>query len=141
MLTIEWQPLGPHLGAEVPALVEEAGLGGAYQQSLDRSGELYQALVGPWPDQAAYAVAFGYRIRFSLQMNAREAMHLIELRSSREGHPAYRTVAQEMHDLIARQAGHRTIAAAMRFVDHNDHGLERLQSEQRVAERRGVQGV
>ena len=141
MLTVEWQSLGPQLGAEIPALVEEAGLGGAYQQSLDRSGELYEALVAPWPDQAAYAVALGYLVRFSMQMNAREAMHLIELRSGREGHPAYRAVAQKMHDLIAGQAGHRTIAAAMRFVDHDDHGLERLQSEQRVAERRGVQGV
>ena len=30
-------------------------------------------------------------------MNAREAMHVIELRSGEQGHPAYRAVAQDMH--------------------------------------------
>ncbi|MEJ7715562.1 MAG: FAD-dependent thymidylate synthase [Thermoleophilaceae bacterium] len=34
-------------------------------------------------------------------MNAREAMHLIELRSGREGHPSYRAVAHELHAQIA----------------------------------------
>ena len=53
-----------------------------------------------------------------MQMNAREAMHLIELRSGPQGHPAYRRVAQEMHRAIAEQAGHRAIADAMSFVDH-----------------------
>ena len=36
---------------------------------------------------AAYALCLGYRIRFVLDLNAREAMQLIELRSGREGHP------------------------------------------------------
>ena len=36
-----------------------------------------------------------------LDLNAREAMHLIELRSGREGHPTYRAVAQAMHERIA----------------------------------------
>ena len=43
-----------------------------------------------------------YRIRFVMQMNAREAMHLIELRSQPQGHPVYRRVAQAMHREIAR---------------------------------------
>ena len=43
----------------------------------------------------------------SMQMNAREAMHLLELRTSPQGHPAYRRVCQEMHRLIAEEAGHR----------------------------------
>ena len=48
-------------------------------------------------------------------MNAREAMHLIELRSGREGHPGYRAVAHELHAQIA--AVHPAVAAAMDFVD------------------------
>ena len=36
-----------------------------------------------------------------LDLNAREAMQLIELRSGREGHPSYRAVAHEMHAQIA----------------------------------------
>ena len=47
-----------------------------------------------------------------LDLNAREAMHLIELRSGREGHPSYRAVAHEMHAQIADR--HPAVAAAMR---------------------------
>ena len=36
-----------------------------------------------------------------LDLNAREAMHLRELRSAREGHASYRAVAQAMHTAIA----------------------------------------
>ena len=50
-----------------------------------------------------------------LDLNAREAMHLIELRSGREGHPAYRAVAHQMHALIAER--HPAVAAAMTHVD------------------------
>ena len=61
-------------------------------------------MVNPFPEQASYAVALAYRIRFAMQFNAREAFHMLELRSSPQGHPAYRTVAQEMHRLIAEAA-------------------------------------
>jgi thymidylate synthase ThyX len=71
-----------------------------------------------------------------MQLNAREAMHVLELRTSPQGHPSYRRVCQEMHRLIAEQAGHRTVAAAMRFVDHGASGLERLEAERRAEARR-----
>jgi thymidylate synthase ThyX len=70
-----------------------------------------------------------------MDMNAREAMHVIELRTTPQGHPAYRRVCQAMHRLIAEAAGHRAIAAAMTFADHTTVDLERLESE-RSAERR-----
>jgi thymidylate synthase ThyX len=76
-----------------------------------------------------------HRIRYILQLNAREAMHLLELRSGTQGHPAYRRVAQQMHRAIAEVAGHRALAEAMSFVDHGATDLERLESE-RQAERR-----
>jgi hypothetical protein len=60
----------------------------------------------------------------------------VELRSSPQGHPAYRRVAQEMHRLIADIAGHRAIAEAMAFVDHGDVDLERLEAERRTEARR-----
>jgi hypothetical protein len=63
-------------------------------------------------------------------------MHLIELRSSPQGHPVYRRIAQEMHRLIGEQAGHRAIAAAMSFVDHSSVDLERLEAERRTAAKR-----
>ena len=95
-------------------------------------------MVLRFPEEAAYAVSLAYRIRFTLQMNAREAMHLIELRTTPQGHPAYRVVAQQMHELIAREAGHRAIAAAMRFADHEVYELERLASERAAESRRAA---
>ena len=103
-------------------MVAEAGLADRYVASLERSRELSEALAPSFPVQAAYAVALAYRIRYSMQMNAREAMHLIELRSGPQGHPSYRWVAQEMHRLIAEQAGHRLLAEAMSHVDFGVRG-------------------
>jgi DNA-binding GntR family transcriptional regulator len=71
-----------------------------------------------------------------MHLNAREAMHLLELRTGPQGHPAYRRVCQEMHRQIAERAGHRVLAEMMRHVDHSDVGLERLDSERRAESRR-----
>jgi thymidylate synthase ThyX len=141
MLTIEWQPLGPSLGYDVPNEVVEAGVASRYTASLERSRELYEALAPAFPVESAYAVALAYRIRYSMQMNARSAMHVVELRSSPQGHPAYRWVAQEMHRLIGEGAGHRLLAEAMSHVDYGDHELERLESERRAETRRAVHGI
>lgn len=134
LLTIEWQPLGVDLGYDVPELIVEAGLAPQYEESLAHSAALVRDLHEEFPDQAQYAVALAFRIRYVIQMNAREAMHLIELRSGPQGHPSYRRVAHEMLRLIREKAGHHAIADAMSFVDHSDTDLERLESE-RAAER------
>jgi thymidylate synthase ThyX len=85
---------------------------------------------------APYAVCMAYRIRFYMEMNAREAMHVLELRTAPQGHPAYRRVCQAMHRLIAERAGHHALAEAMRFVDHSAVELERLEAERRTDARR-----
>ena len=88
---------------------------------------------------AAYAVTLAHRVRYSVQMNAREAMHMLELRTTPQGHPEYRKVCQKMHRLIADKAGHPAIAGMMSFVDHSDYedeGLGRLQAERRAEARR-----
>jgi hypothetical protein len=66
-------------------------------------------------------------------MNAREAMHLIELRSGPQGHPSYRRIAHELHRQIRDVAGHERIAGSMTHVDTSDVDLERLAAE-RAAE-------
>ena len=87
------------------------------------------------PEAAPYALCLGYRIRYVLDMNAREAMHVCELRSGREGHPTYRAVAQAMHEQIS--AVHPAIGAAMRHVDSSSEPrLERIMSEIRTHRKR-----
>jgi thymidylate synthase ThyX len=133
MLTIEWQPLTPYHGYQRPELVDEAGQRHVFDEAMDRSAALYEALAPELPNQAAYAVSMAYRVRYVMQFNAREAIHLLELRSSAQGHPAYRRIALEMHRLIAEQAGHTAVAAAMTHLTTEAPELERLQAE-RLAE-------
>jgi thymidylate synthase ThyX len=136
MLTVEWQPLSTTLGYTVPEIVEEAALAEPYTESLERSAELHVALTENFPEQAAYAVPLAYRIRYVMEFSAREAMHLLELRSAPQGHPTYRRIAQEMHRQIGAVAGHRLIADSMVFVDYSDVELGRLEAEERAAVRR-----
>jgi thymidylate synthase ThyX len=136
LLTVDWQPLSVALGFDMPDLVGQAGLERQFTESMDRSRDLHDALLPTFPAQAAYAVALGFHIRFVMQMNAREALHLIELRSGPQGHPSYRRVAQQMHQAIADVAGHRGIAGAMFHVDHGATDLERLDAERRAERKR-----
>jgi hypothetical protein len=137
MLTVQWQSLTPDLGAGVPEQVELAGCGDDYRRALERSAQEYERLSAAGLGRAApYALCLGYRIRYILDLNAREAMQLIELRSGREGHPSYRAIAHEMHAQIA--AVHPGVAAAMTHVDNDaEPRLERILSEIRTHARAG----
>ena len=136
MLSIEWQSLTPNHGYVRPDLVEEAGMADVFDEAMTRSSSLYDALRHDFPQQAQYAVSMAYRMRYTMQFNAREAVHLLELRSSPQGHPSYRRIALEMHRLIAEQAGHRAIAGAMTHLTTEAPELERLEAERRKATRR-----
>jgi thymidylate synthase ThyX len=141
MLTIEWQALSPAHGYTLPEAVVEAGAEAAFDAAMERSAELYDAMVDRFPHEASYAVSLAYRIRYAMQMNAREAMHLIELRSGPQGHPEYRQVAQDMHRLIGDVAGHRVVAEMLKFVDYSDVDLERLEAERRAERKRTQAGA
>lgn len=138
LLTIEWQQLTPYHGYSRPDLVDASGSQEMFTEVMDRSAALYEALVADHPHQAAYAVSMAYRIRYVMQFNAREAMHMLELRSSPQGHPAYRRVALEMHRQIAEKAGHRAVAEAMTHMTSDAPELERLESERRAEARRST---
>ena len=113
-------PAPPH--ADRPVAAADAGprrrdprggRGGRLRRPLRaRAGALARRVRAParrGPGEAApYALCLGYRIRYVLDLNAREAMHLTELRSAREGHASYRAVAQAMHSAIARASTRRS---------------------------------
>jgi thymidylate synthase ThyX len=138
LLTVQWQRLTPDLGADVPEELDAAGVGDEYRRALEISRVAHAELRERGLAEAApYALCLGFRIRYVLDLNAREAMHVIELRSAREGHPAYRAVAHEMHRLIAEV--HPAVAGAMTHVDATtEPRLERLLGELRTEERLGA---
>jgi len=141
MLTCQWQALTPDLGAEVPEEVELAGAGDDYRRALEISRAEYERLAAAGLREAApYAVCLGYRIRYVLDMNARAAMQLIELRSGREGHPSYRAVAHALHAAIADV--HPAVGAAMTHVDREtEPRLERILSEMRTQAKQDAAGA
>jgi thymidylate synthase ThyX len=137
MMTLEWQRFSTRLGYDTPPDIESEGLSGAWDALMDESADLYETLrkdLGP--DTAQYVVPFAFNVRFLMEMNPREAFHLIELRSQSAGHPAYRSVAHQMHQAIRDVAGHHLIADAMSFVDYSNVDLERLESERRAETKR-----
>jgi thymidylate synthase ThyX len=137
LLTLDWQRLSTRHGYTEPAAVEEAGALRDWRAVMDDSAELYEALASNGlAEVAPYGVVMAYRVRFYMEMNAREAMHVIELRTAPQGHPAYRRICQMMHRAIADVAGHRAIAAAMQFADHSEVELERLQQERAMEKKR-----
>ena len=141
MLTIEWQTLTPAHGFTMPEAVVEAGAEAAYREAMERSADLHGAVAQRFgAAQAAYAVCLAYRIRYTMQLNAREATHMLELRTGPQGHPEYRRVCQEMHRLIAEEAGHRALADLMHHVDHGTYDLERLDAERAAERRREARG-
>jgi thymidylate synthase ThyX len=136
LLTLEWQRLTPAHGYVLPEAVVEAGAEGDFRTVMDEGAALHDAIAAAGlTDVASYAVPMAYRVRFYMDMNAREAMHVIELRSAPQGHPSYRRIVQRMHRLIGERAGHRALAGAMTFADHSHVELERLEAE-KAAERR-----
>jgi thymidylate synthase ThyX len=102
---------------------------------MELSRETHDAIAaGGSLDAAQYAVSMAYRIRFVMQMTAREAMHLAELRSQPQGHPVYRRVAQAIHTEIERV--HPAIGAAFTYMSYEDVDLERLEAERRTEAKR-----
>jgi thymidylate synthase ThyX len=142
MLTLEWQRLSPAHGFLTPASIADIDATDVWNEAMDRTAELYDHVAAELGrDVAQYVVPFAYRVRFFFQLNAREAFHLIELRTAQGGHPDYRRVCQDMHRLIRDKAGHTLIADAMTYVDYGDYELARLGSERRAAARRAALGL
>src|SRR5262249_6481701 len=76
LLSLEWQPLTTRHGYIEPDAIGEAGAGDDWNRVMDASADLHEAIVAAGLGSVApYAVAMAYRIRFYMEMNAREAMH------------------------------------------------------------------
>jgi thymidylate synthase ThyX len=137
LMTLEWQRYSPRLGYEVPQELEAEGLADDWRSVIEDAAVFYEDLRDDLgPDVAQYVVPFACHVRFAMEMNPRQAFHLIELRSQAAGHPTYRRVAHEMHRAIRDVAGHRLIADAMSFVDRSEIDLERLEGERKAERRR-----
>ncbi|MDJ0676413.1 MAG: FAD-dependent thymidylate synthase [Calothrix sp. MO_167.B42] len=130
VLTQERQRFSVAHGYIIPPELTDANLAIPYKQALDIAGVTTELISKNLPDASEYVVPFAYLVRWRFKLNLREVYHLVELRSSRQGHPSYRAIAQQMYQQI--QVYHPNLVAPMEFVDLNDYALERLGAEQRI---------
>jgi thymidylate synthase ThyX len=132
--TQERQEFTPKLGYITPNELIAAGVADRYRHCLDVAADTWEAISQDFPESAQYCIPFAYLVRWRMKFNLREAIHLIELRSGRQGHSSYRTIALDMYDAISNV--HPTLSSAFAFVDTDEYGLERLAAEQRLDAKR-----
>jgi len=140
VLTRYKQVFTTELGYVVPEEIVAAGFEKVYRDAMDRATEAYATIKQDFPYEAQYVVTHGSLNRFYMKLNLRALVHFVELRSSPQGHPAYRKVAQMM--AAAVKAKHPLIGKyAFPFVDDNDYELERLQAFRKLEIKATAAGV
>jgi thymidylate synthase ThyX len=124
-----WQDLTPRYGYDTPKIIEDANLVDKFEDCFDLSLLLYsQMKLKGYDKQSQYVTLFGHKMRWQVTYNAREAFHIHELRTSPQGHPAYRKLVLEMHKKLSEV--HPLLGNAMNFVNTNeDLRLSRLAAE------------
>jgi thymidylate synthase ThyX len=140
MLTQDRQVLGTRLGYDVPAGLAELGMEGRFRGAIDAAASAHARLERDLgPGLAQYIVPLAFHVRWYFRANLREIYHLCELRTTPQGHPDYRWVAQEMFRLVSQV--HPGLAQYARFVDMGPGDeLERRRSERRIDEKMSTLG-
>lgn len=134
MMTQSRQRFTPTLGFNMPEDLVRAGFEDKAKACVAKAVALYEALAPEFPEAASYATLHGSRVRWTMGINDRALMHMIELRTTPQGHPSYRRVCAMMHDAVSARSAWR--GAAMKFADHGEYFWSRADSEakQRVKE-------
>ena len=134
ILTLERQLLTTDHGYSTPKEITELGIKSEYDSCMKNTKQVFDSIRKKMPQQAQYVVNFAYNYPFFINMNLREAVHLIELRTIPQGHVDYRQVAQKMFSEIKKKQPN--LSRVIKFVDLNSYELERFESEKRIEEKR-----
>jgi thymidylate synthase ThyX len=129
ILTMERQLLSTKHGYDIPKEIIESGIEKDYKDCMYLSNNTYQNIVKTMPVEAQYAVNFAYKYPYFIKINLRELYHVIELRTTAQGHPDYRYICQKMFKKI--NDIHPLLMKGMKFVDLNQYGLGRFDTEKR----------
>ncbi|MCZ6621303.1 MAG: FAD-dependent thymidylate synthase [Deltaproteobacteria bacterium] len=129
ILTQDRQDFTTVHGYETPPEVEGTRFKSDFDHCMEKASQLYEKIHRDLSQEAQYVVPFAYKIRWTMKMNLREAVHIGELRTTPQGHPDYRFIAQEMWRKI--NDVHPTLAQCAKFIDWKTYRLGRLQSEMR----------
>lgn len=130
LLTQERQDLTTRHGYTMPVEITEIGAEQGFREAMQQAKNAFETIEKELPKQAQYIVPLAYKIRWYFKMSLREVYYLCELRSTQQGHPDYRKIAQEMFRQV--QKAHPSLAEYMKFVDLKEYALERLEAEKRT---------
>jgi thymidylate synthase ThyX len=132
MLTQDRQLLGTSLGHDTPPGMADLGLADEFDRAIEAAANAHRRLESDLgPAVAQYVVPLAFRVRWYFRANLREVYHLCELRTTPQGHPDYRWVAQEMFRRV--EEVHPRLARYARFVDLGPGDeLERRASERKI---------
>ncbi len=135
MLTQERQHLGTALGYDLPAGLVELGVAGPFERAMEQAAAAHRVLERELgPALAQYVVPLAFRVRWYVRANLREIYHLCELRTTPQGHPDYRWIAQELFRRVGEV--HPRLAGYADFVDLGPGDeLERRAAERRIDEK------
>ena len=137
------QLLTTDLGFEIPRMVKEIGgeMEAKYIEAMTHSANLYNELrnSGEFPPEVLqYIPNFAFRISETIEMDAWDLCYVLPLRTTPQGHFAYRKLFQQMflevRDVMPLISEHIK-------PDMNEYQLGRLKQEQRYftkAEERGL---
>ena len=133
-LTLERQLLTTDHSFDTPEEIVELGIKKDFEDCMYFTKSIFQKMRNKFPEQSQYIVNFAYNYPYYMRFNLREATHLIELRTVPQGHADYRKIVQKMYGLINKK--HPILSKIIKFVDLNQYGLERFESEKRTEEKR-----
>jgi thymidylate synthase ThyX len=131
LLTMSRQLLSTKYGFDIPKEIVELGIEKDYIDCMYFSNDTYKSIANSMPLEAQYVVNFAYRYPYFIKMNLREACHMIELRTTPQGHADYRNACQQIYSLI--KYVHPVISEGIKFVDMHNYELERFKSEKNIA--------
>lgn len=131
LLTMSRQLLSTKYGFDIPKEIIELGIEKDYIDCMYFSNDTYKSIANSMPLEAQYVVNFAYRYPYFIKMNLREACHMIELRTTPQGHADYRNACQQIYSLI--KYVHPVISEGIKFVDMHNYELERFKSEKNIA--------
>jgi thymidylate synthase ThyX len=129
ILTVSRQLLSTAYGFDTPEEIMDLGIEKDYKDCMYVSNDAYKLMSLKMPSEAQYVVNFAYRYPYFIKMNLREACHMIELRTTPQGHHDYRRICQQIYYLIRKV--NPIICEGIKFVDTNNYELGRFTSERK----------
>ena len=96
MATITSQSYDPSLGITIPENIKEIGMDGYFQDIVDKTNEVYEAICKENPTAAQYILTNAHRKRVLIRVNARELYHISRLREDAHAQWDIQNISREM---------------------------------------------